>query len=259
MLRRTGTDYGATAWPLKGAGDGSSIAPVYAWVPSIGVSELIRIEGSMFPAWKEDLLVASLSARTLFRIRIVDDRVLYVEPLPIDRRVRDLVEGPAGEIVLWTDEDELVRLERARSADQGAALFLQRCSGCHRIEDGREHRLGPDLRAVYQRPVASAEGFTYSDALLSLDGVWTADRLRAFLTDPDSFAPGTTMPVAALADSGEVAKIIAFLRTRDQTAACAHRARRRTARSRRLPVSGFRTGPRRWKGSPGRDTRATPR
>ena len=46
--------------------------PTYAWVPSIGISQLIVIEGSAFPFWKGDLMVSSLLAETLYRLRIED-------------------------------------------------------------------------------------------------------------------------------------------------------------------------------------------
>ena len=61
-----GTQYEALTWPLnprQGRHD-SYEKPIYAWVPSIGISEMIAIEGDAFPYWKGDLLVSSLGAGT---------------------------------------------------------------------------------------------------------------------------------------------------------------------------------------------------
>ena len=44
------------------------------------------------------------------------------------------------------------RKEIASGAD-GAGLFAVQCSGCHNVEDGLSHRLGPDLFGVVGRPL----------------------------------------------------------------------------------------------------------
>lgn len=210
-----GTEYGSIRWPLNQPDPAAFEPPLYAWIPSIAISNLVRIERGEFPAWKNDLLVSSLSARTLFRVRLEQRRVLYVEPIAIDRSIRDLVEDSAGRIILWTDRQDLVRLERALSADDGAIVFLDKCKGCHEIGDGAQHRIGPDLAGVVERPIASVENFSYSEALRTLRGVWTADRLQGFLSDPDSFAPGTSMSVEGLADSTERVSLIEYLRAQE--------------------------------------------
>ena len=91
-----GTDYGAVAWVLshdQGQHEGYD-KPVFAWVPSIGVSNLVRLQGVGFPLWKDDLLVGSLHGKSLFRIRLDNHRVVFAEPIEIGERVRDLIEGP---------------------------------------------------------------------------------------------------------------------------------------------------------------------
>lgn len=214
-FRTLGTEYGSIQWPLNQPDQAAFQPPIYAWTPSIGISNLVRVEHGGFPAWKNDILVSSLSARTLFRVRVEKGRVLYVEPIVIDRRIRDLVEDSAGRIILWTDREELVRLERASSADDGAIVFLEKCKGCHEIGDGSQHRIGPDLAGVFERPIASVDNFSYSEALRSLGGVWTTNRLQGFLSDPDSFAPGTSMSVEGLTDSTRRASLIEYLTTQE--------------------------------------------
>ncbi len=50
------------------------------------------------------------------------------------------------------------------------------------------------------RPVAGAPGFDYSDALRSVGGGWSEERLDRFLADPQGFAPGNTMLVDGIDD-----------------------------------------------------------
>jgi glucose/arabinose dehydrogenase len=87
--------------------------PTYAWVPSIGVSQLIVIGPSAFPFWKGDLMVSSLLAQTLYRVRIEDGRAIYAEPIPIGHRIRDIAETVDGSIVLKSDDNFLIYLKPA--------------------------------------------------------------------------------------------------------------------------------------------------
>jgi cytochrome c2 len=208
-----GTDYGSAAWPLnpvQGRHDGYQ-QPTFVWVPSIGVSNLVRIEQDRFPVWKGDLMVASLHAHTLFRIRLLDQRVVYSEPIEIGERIRDIIEGHDGRLVLWTDSSSIISLTPVEGTG-GAVLFATTCGGCHKAIDGATHAYGPDLAGVVGRPVASAAGFQgYSPALRALRGKWTKERLDAFLKSPQSMAPGTAMTFQGVSDPAQRAAIIDFL------------------------------------------------
>ena len=57
--------------------------------------------------WNGDLLVGSLKAQTLFRLKIASNRVLYSEGIQIGSRIRDLVQMP-NQIALITDDPALV-------------------------------------------------------------------------------------------------------------------------------------------------------
>jgi cytochrome c len=72
----------------------------------------------------------------------------------------------------------------------GATLFASRCAACHSLD---ANRVGPMLRGVVGRKVASVAGYAYSDALRRVSGRWDARRLQAWLQDPQSVAPGTKM------------------------------------------------------------------
>jgi peptidoglycan/LPS O-acetylase OafA/YrhL len=98
-----GTQYNGSAWPLEPSPNQHStfVRPTYSWVPSIGVSQLIEIEGKKFESWSGDLLVSSLRGSSLFRLRVDGERVAFAEQIQLGgARIRDLVEHPDGTIAL---------------------------------------------------------------------------------------------------------------------------------------------------------------
>ncbi len=208
-----GTEYGAMLWPLsrqQGRHEGYT-QPVYAWTPSIGVSNLLQITGKALPIWRGDFLVGSLATRSLYRLVIVGNRVLLSEPIELKRRVRDLLELNDGRLLVWTDDAAVLLIQPAETTS-GAASFASQCLGCHQTVDGITHRIGPDLLGVVGRRIASARGFNeYSLALRAHSGRWTRERLDAFLHDPQRFAPGTTMAFAGIEDEQKRAELIEYL------------------------------------------------
>lgn len=209
-----GTDYGSTLWPVsRTQGHHENFRePRYSWVPSIGASQVIRIErDSQFPIWQGNLLLGSLSTRSLYRLVLDDTRVVLAEPISLGKRVRDILELNDGRLLVWTDDAALVVLEPAKGND-AESLFASQCSGCHSIEDGMSHRLGPDLYQVGRRDVASASGFDeYSAALKAQDGKWTRERLDAFIKNPQGAVPGTSMGFAGIEDERQRAALIEYL------------------------------------------------
>jgi cytochrome c2 len=209
-----GTNYSSLVWQLsktQGRHDGYR-EPVFAWTPSIGISNLIGIEKDLFPVWKGDLLVSSLRAESLFRVRIVEGRVVSVEPIPINRRIRTLLEGHDGRIILWTEDAAIVSVKPATGTSR-ELLFATQCGGCHKLE-GSAHMFGPDLRNVYGRKVASAEGYLdYSPALKRVSGRWDEKKLNKFLENPQAMVPGTSMPFAGITDPVARAGVVAYLKS----------------------------------------------
>jgi hypothetical protein len=107
-----GTHYTSYAWPNRDVDRGGAefSQPTYAWVPSIGISNLIEIAG-FHQAWNKDLLVASLRAQSLYRVRLDGaDRVVYSEPISIGERLRDIGSLADGTLVLFTDSAKLIFL-----------------------------------------------------------------------------------------------------------------------------------------------------
>ncbi|MEO8464098.1 MAG: PQQ-dependent sugar dehydrogenase [Gammaproteobacteria bacterium] len=219
-----GTDYGTSEWPFSHSQGrhGGFRRPVFAWVPSVGISNLISVNSPLFPRWQGDLLVASLRGRSLFRVRVVDGHAVVVEPLRVGHRIRDIIQAPDGSIALKTDDDLIVFLrpvdkyQRSESAIDlfNGRLVANRCAGCHSFDsDVEEDGIGPTLDGVIGRPIASVDGYRYSDAMEQLEGRWTAESLRAFVRDPDAMAKGTKMQFKSDLTETDVADLVAYLAT----------------------------------------------
>jgi cytochrome c len=83
-----------------------------------------------------------------------------------------------------------VSAQSMQGSDAGKALFETRCAACHSLDASR---VGPLLRGVVGRKVASVAGYEYSDALRRVNGRWDTRRLEVWLRDPQAVAPGTKM------------------------------------------------------------------
>ena len=130
ILRR-GENYG---WPLvtlgvgyfgvvrppqytdpRAVGDHGGFAePVFSWVPSVGISSILVNDEQQFPLWKDDLLIASLNGASLFRVRLHDQDVQYVEEIEVGFRIRDMAHLPDGRIALLNDKDSVRFLSRSQ-------------------------------------------------------------------------------------------------------------------------------------------------
>lgn len=104
---------------------------------------------------------------------------------------------------------DLSSLLRAASVEAGGDVF-RRCAACHRL-DPDQPAMGPHLLGVVGRPVASVEGYDYSDALAGRGGDWTPEALSAFLADPKGWAPGTKKTLSPMEDAADRAALIVYL------------------------------------------------
>lgn len=204
-----GTEVAGQASPFGSQELGDYEAPTFSWVPSVGVSNLIEVQGDQFPEWEGDLLIASLNGRSLFRTRVLDGRVVLIEPIHLGDRLRDLALDPTGRVVVWTDRSEVIVLENAGDARTGEIVFSG-CATCHEAERGTS-ATAPDLRGVLGRAAGSLEGYDYSNAMRSSAIQWTPETLDAFLENPTAVVPGNEMPFDALDESDRRA-VIEFLR-----------------------------------------------
>lgn len=104
----------------------------------------------------------------------------------------------------------------AETLDQGRSLAVHRCRQCHDMTIRQEQRTGPFLWGVVGRPAARTAQFCHSDVFLARSAqglVWTPDHLDRFLTDPQTFAPGTHMKVAGIPHVDDRIALIGYLNT----------------------------------------------
>ena len=101
------------------------------------------------------------------------------------------------------------------SADPAKGQTIAKaCQACHDFTKGGPNKVGPNLWGVVGRPIASHEGFAYSDSLKEHSGEnWTFEHLNTFVHDPKSFAPKTKMAFSGVKPDQQRADVLAFLRT----------------------------------------------
>ncbi len=110
------------------------IKPVFAWVPSIGISSIIVNDERWFPLWKDDLLIGSLSGTqgigyALFRVRRDGTDVQYVERIEVGNRIRDLTQMPDSRLALLVDGGRVHFLSRYANCDDelGESVYAVDC------------------------------------------------------------------------------------------------------------------------------------
>ena len=106
---------------------------------------------------------------------------------------------------------------RRRSGDvvQGEKVF-QRCLPCHSVT-GNVNKVGPYLKGIVGRPVASVAGFSYSDAMKAFaatGAVWDEPTLSTYLKGPSDLVKGTKMSAPPVRRDTERADLIAYLKSK---------------------------------------------
>lgn len=97
-------------------------------------------------------------------------------------------------------------------AKKGAKVF-RKCKACH-VVDEEKNKVGPHLVAIIDRPIATADGFKYSEAMIEFgaDGkVWDVETLTLYLKKPKDLIKGTKMAFAGLRKDADLENIIAYL------------------------------------------------
>lgn len=213
-----GLDYPAYAWPggAEPGRHGNYELPLFSWVPSIAVSNLIEIK-RFNPRWDGDLLVSSLKAQSLYRLRMEDGRIVYSEPIWIGQRIRDIAQLSNGTIVLWTDDTQLlfvtvdddILVKNTFGGIQATTRELGSCLKCHHIGLTTPEHPAPTLSNIFGKSIAVDPNFdNYTSALKQLGGEWTRSRLTQYLSSPSDFAPGTSMVIEPIDDLAKIRKII---------------------------------------------------
>ncbi len=97
---------------------------------------------------------------------------------------------------------------------KGAKVF-KKCAACHTLGEGEDNKIGPNLYGMFDRGVASVEGFNYSDGMTTRAaeiGTWDDANLAEYLTKPRDYVPGTNMSFVGLRKEKDRVNLIAYLR-----------------------------------------------
>ena len=214
-----GKDCNGCDWQLEGRHEGYE-KPKWAFVPSIGISNLIEIK-NFASLWDGDILVSSLKAETLYRIRLDGDQPIYASPVHIGERIRDIIQLRDQTIALWSDSGKMIFLRPSNAPAPADTLIetlepavrevVRECSVCHALNPTSSTNNQLSLWGVVGRNFGSDPNFNYSEALSKKNGYWTEKELNTFLESPALAIPGTTMAYSGISDEATRRAIIDFL------------------------------------------------
>jgi cytochrome c len=90
----------------------------------------------------------------------------------------------------------------------------KKCAACHTMDEGGANKIGPNLWNIVNRPIAGAEGYSYSSAMTDMSGEsWSFANLDGFLASPKGWVKGTKMSFAGVKKEGQRADLLAYLRS----------------------------------------------
>jgi len=99
---------------------------------------------------------------------------------------------------------------RAQDAEAGESVFKQ-CMACHKIGEGAENGVGPELNGLDGRKSGSAPGYNYSDANKNSGITWNEAEFKKYIKDPRGVVPGTKMFFPGVKDDKKVNDLWAYV------------------------------------------------
>lgn len=167
--------------------------------------ELNKIAGAVLAA-----LLLMFGMATFIEIQMSHGPAKPGYKLPVETTTAAETAAPAAPAGL--DFGKIAGLLQNASAENGQAAF-KRCTTCHTSDQGGRNMTGPNLWDIVGRPRASHEGFSYSAAMKEKGGDWTYEELANFIHNPRGYIPGNKMAFAGIKDDAELADLLAYLRT----------------------------------------------
>ncbi len=168
--------------------------------------EINKIAGALLAA----LLTAGIAATI--------SNVVYPEP-PVPAALLGLPASPSPSGAADPPAADPIGIRLAAADPAAGERAVRKCAACHTFASGQPDRVGPNLHALIDRPVGTRPDFRYSRAMAAQEGVWTYAALDAFLADPGTYLPGTSMAFAGIRDPDVRAAILAWLRLQSETPA----------------------------------------
>jgi cytochrome c len=105
--------------------------------------------------------------------------------------------------------------QAAGDAAKGEKVFAK-CKACH-VVDAETNRVGPHLKGVIGRNVASVANYKYSEAMLEFakaNPQWTDELFLKYIENPKAMIPKTKMVFPGLKKEDERADLLAYLKTK---------------------------------------------
>jgi cytochrome c len=100
-------------------------------------------------------------------------------------------------------------------AAKGEKVFAK-CKACH-VADAETNRVGPHLKGVIGRNVASVADYKYSESMLEFakaNPVWTDELFLKYIENPKGLVAKTKMVFPGLKKEEDRADILAYLKTK---------------------------------------------
>lgn len=195
--------------------------PIFVFTPAIAPSQLIE-SVNFADEWKNNFLLGSLKAMSLYRMVMQKSQVLYIEPIYIGKRVRDLKEI-GNNLILLTDDKSFIKLSKTKIDFQkvtGQISAINRCAGCHNFGSSKNTGfIAPSLSNIIGKKVGGSNFFGYSKALITeskKNTLWTDAKLIEYLKDPQKLYPGTSMPNLNL-NNDQIQEIVKALKLYNQS------------------------------------------
>lgn len=85
-----------------------TVAPRHVWEKSPGLSGMAFYDAGRFKPWQHNVFIGALVTQELIRLQFDGDRVVHEERLmgELNKRIRDVRQGPDGYLYVLTDEDD---------------------------------------------------------------------------------------------------------------------------------------------------------
>ncbi len=165
----------------------------------------------------------------------IDGSVWMLEPAELTERFRiEAAQGPVwalatrGALLLSAGADGAIRRWSARDGtaqgtgnstartdfDDGSrgAEVWRACAVCHSLDPEDQSRAGPSLHGIFGQRIATQPGFEYSEALQTLDIVWTPRTVaELFEFGPEAYTPGSRMPEQRIASESDRQALVEFI------------------------------------------------
>jgi cytochrome c len=111
------------------------------------------------------------------------------------------VKTPAITAAVSAEDAEMAR---------GKLLFVS-CAMCHTTNAGGFGTVGPNLAGVLGSESGKRDDFSYSEALIASDIIWTEEMLDQYIANPATLIPGGTMAFVGVADEKDRKAILGYL------------------------------------------------